>query len=159
MNITIMPKTQKGDTIVEVMLAMAVIGLVLGAAFGIANRGVITGRNAQERSEALKIAESQLELMKANADDPQVQPTNPAFNVTGFCMVPSGTPVLDSAASPANCRNQDGQGGPGFYSIKIDKPTALAGSSYVITVTWERLGASTADPQDSVSLYYKLGAL
>lgn len=60
-------KLQRGDTIVEVMLAMAVIGMVLGVAYGIANRSVTIGRSAQERSEALKIAESQLELIKEYA--------------------------------------------------------------------------------------------
>lgn len=55
---------QRGDTIIEVMLAMAVIGMVLGVAYGIANRSVAIGRSAQERSEALKFAESQVELIK-----------------------------------------------------------------------------------------------
>ena len=56
--------SQRGDTIVEVLLAMAVVGLVLGVAYGITNRSVAIGRSAQERSEALKLAETQLELLK-----------------------------------------------------------------------------------------------
>lgn len=58
---------QRGDTIVEVMLAMAVVGMVLGVAYGITNRSVQVGRSAQERSEALKIAETQIELLKEYA--------------------------------------------------------------------------------------------
>jgi prepilin-type N-terminal cleavage/methylation domain-containing protein len=53
-----MRKLQAGDTIIEVMLAMSIIGIVLGAAFGIANRSVSVGQDAQERTEALKLAET-----------------------------------------------------------------------------------------------------
>ncbi len=58
-------RRQRGDTIIEVMLAMVVVGMVLGVSYGIANRSVIVGRDAQERTEALKHAETQLELIKA----------------------------------------------------------------------------------------------
>jgi len=57
-------KFQRGDTIVEVLIAMAVLGLVLASSFAIANRSYATGLNAQERNEALKIAESQVELLR-----------------------------------------------------------------------------------------------
>ncbi len=158
----ILVSKQRGDTIIEVLLAMSIIGLVLGSAFGIANRGVASGRSAQERTEALKIAESQLELLKANvATEPQIQATNPAFNVTGFCMISSGSPVA-VAANAGGCIDQNGRGGAGLYSIRIDKPTAAAGSPYTITVIWERLSAAqanAADRKDTVTLYYKLGAL
>lgn len=154
-------KRHAGDTIIEVMLAMAVIGLVLGAAFGIANRATITARNTQERTDALKIAESQLELMQAYKSD--VRMTNAAFSGTGFCMVGSGTPdYMMPATNALKCQNQNGQEAGGLYSIVITQPTAAPGSAFEISVTWERLGASSAvatNNLDSVVLYYKLGAL
>lgn len=58
---------QKGDTIIEVMLAIAVVGMVLGASYNIANRALMTGRYAQEQTEALKIAESEIEMLKYKA--------------------------------------------------------------------------------------------
>ncbi len=61
---------QRGDTIIEVLLAMAVLGMVLGTSFGIVNRSLATGRDAQERSEATKLAESQLEKLKTASSDP-----------------------------------------------------------------------------------------
>ena len=57
-------KLARGDTIVEVLLAMVVISLVLGASYGIANRSLAIGRAAHEQTEALKIAETQIELLK-----------------------------------------------------------------------------------------------
>ena len=61
---------QRGDTIIEVLLAMSVLGMVLGTSFGIVNRSLATGRDAQERSEATKLAESQVEKLKTASSDP-----------------------------------------------------------------------------------------
>jgi prepilin-type N-terminal cleavage/methylation domain-containing protein len=145
---------QRGDTIIEVLLAMAVIGLVMGAAFGIANRSVNIGRSAQERTEALKIAESQLEKLKAKT--PAVITPAPV----NFCIDNAG--ALVDASNPS-CISQNGQGGAGLYTINISKPDiAVSGSPYTITISWDRLGASqasVADRRDTVNLYYKLGAL
>lgn len=74
-------KQQRGDTIVEVLLAMAVVGMVLGVAFGIANRSVAVGRSAQERSEALKYAETQVELIKEYVANYDYDPGDTATEV------------------------------------------------------------------------------
>jgi type II secretory pathway pseudopilin PulG len=71
------PRNQRGDTIVEVLLAMAVLGMVLGTSFGIVNRSLATGRDAQERSEASKLTESQIEKLKTASSDPD----NGFFNI------------------------------------------------------------------------------
>ena len=70
---------QRGDTIIEVLLAMAVLGMVLGTSFGIVNRSLATGRDAQERSEATKFAESQLEKLKTASSDPENKFFDEAF--------------------------------------------------------------------------------
>lgn len=54
----------KGDTIVEVMLALSVLGAVIVGGYSIATRSLNGVRVSQERSEALKIAESQLEVVR-----------------------------------------------------------------------------------------------
>lgn len=59
----------RGDTIAEVLIAVAIVGFVLAISFRLANRSFQTSRNAQERSEALKLAEEQFERIKANKDD------------------------------------------------------------------------------------------
>lgn len=58
---------QRGDTIVEVLVAIAVISLVLAGAYVTTNRSLQATRAAQERGHALKLAESQLEQLKALA--------------------------------------------------------------------------------------------
>lgn len=96
---------------------MSVIGLVLGASFGIANRSVRIGQNAQERTEALKIAESQLEIFKSeyftNLDIQGRNDTRP------FCLVTGGSSVVVVDNTESDCKDIDGNGQSGLYSVSI----------------------------------------
>lgn len=56
---------QGGETIVEVLMAAAIIGLSIGLAYGVGNRSLKTARQSQERTEAVKFAEGQTEQLKA----------------------------------------------------------------------------------------------
>src|SRR3990167_4326737 len=55
---------QRGDTIVEVMAAIAIMGLALGAAFALSNRSFHTAQNTEERTEALALAQGQIEFLR-----------------------------------------------------------------------------------------------
>ncbi len=59
---------QMGDTIVEVLIAVAVVSLILTGAYAIANRSLINIRQSQERTEALNIATQQVERLKVRAE-------------------------------------------------------------------------------------------
>ncbi len=59
---------QAGDTIVEVMIALAILGITLGAAFAASNRSQKSIQQAQEHTVALKQAETQVELLRSLAD-------------------------------------------------------------------------------------------
>ena len=147
-------KKQRGDTIIEVLLAMSVIGVVLGSAFGIANRSLATGRAAQERTDALKIAETQLELLKT------YYPLNPSIEARAapFCIdetQPVAAVVVDDSA--AACQNINGSGSTGIYSVSI-VPPAGALSPYEVTVTWERINTSSSD-LGTLSLFYRVGSI
>ena len=56
--------TERGDTIVEVLIAISVMSLLIGGAFVLTNRSLQGTRAAQERLNALKLVESQLEQLK-----------------------------------------------------------------------------------------------
>lgn len=58
-------KTQTGNTIVEVMIALAIIGVIIAGAYGTANRSIRITQQAQERTRASKIAEQQIELLRS----------------------------------------------------------------------------------------------
>ncbi len=148
---------KRGDTIIEVLLAMSVIGIVLGAAFGIANRSIAMGQDAQERTEALKIAESQLELFKSQYSrnpDLRERADNQQFC---FDMTEATPTILE--VSDAGCQNKSPIGTEGLYTIAIIPPgIADATGSYRVEVTWQRIGTSaTVDEKNLVTLYFKPG--
>jgi len=158
----ILNNKQLGDTIIEVLLAMSVIGLVLGMAFGIANRSVQIGQDAQERTEALKIVESQLEIFKSeyagSADLQARTEDNP------FCLDTStAIPVIVDSTEP-QCANINGNGQSGLYTVSIIPPASLGDptGAYEFKVTWTRLGASSNFKEantNNLSLYFKPGTL
>ena len=140
---------QKGDTIIEVLIAMAVIGLVLGGAFGLSNRATQTGRAAQERTEALKLAENQLELTKAFLSDPAT------YNVDGFVGPFCIDETLSTGAGNAAIASPNALCEKGLYTVSIEETSA---NTYEVKVTWERIN-TTSGEDGELSLYYRVGAL
>src|ERR1051325_5182355 len=91
---------QRGDTIVEVLISLTVISLVLGGAYVTTNKSLIATRTAQERGNALKLAESQVEQIKG------VAAINPSaiFTAAGtFCVYSSGGTLTVVGVPNVNC--------------------------------------------------------
>lgn len=78
----------QGDTIVEVLIAILVISVILTGAFVSARRSQAGIRQSQERVEALKVAEGQLEhiryLIKTGSSIPYNPPNTYCFDVNNF---------------------------------------------------------------------------
>lgn len=139
--------SERGDTVVEVLMAIAVVSLILGGAYVTANRSLQNTRDAEERSNALKMAEAQTEQLRHLAS------TNPSviFGAgvpASFCI--SGTATVDS--STALCL-VNGSGAltttPPAYRIAITR----SGNTFTITSTWIKVGG---DQQNSVQLKYRV---
>lgn len=157
---------QAGDTIVEVLFAVAVVGLTIASAYGIASLSLQNARQAQERGEALKIAEGQIEAIRAIAsnnsatDDGQIfRASSNAFclnglqRVDGFDttwgdIVPVDADPLD-VGYPADCVE-------GLYHRAIDV-SADSGTpglyNYEVVVRWFNLGN---DRKNEVKLVYRM---
>jgi prepilin-type N-terminal cleavage/methylation domain-containing protein len=58
-------RRQAGDTIVEVLIAIAVVSLVLTSAYMVTNKNAQTMQAVQERTQAQKLVERQIELIRA----------------------------------------------------------------------------------------------
>src|SRR3989344_6687603 len=88
-------RSNRGDTIVEVLLALTIVSSMLGGAYVLSNRSLSNSRGSQERGEALKIAEAQLERLKSSINNGN----DDAFNSTNiFCMNESNN--VTAATSP-----------------------------------------------------------
>lgn len=98
-------RTQRGDTILEVLIATAVLTLVLTIAYTAANRGTHAIRQAQERGEASRYTETQIEQLKTFLSQ-SATPTIPPSG-TKFCMKNDGTPVTITGAIDSNAQNEN----------------------------------------------------
>lgn len=139
MHLSVGSLRERGDTLVEVLIAIAVISLILGGAYVTTNRSLQATRGAQERSIALKLAESQIERIKG------LMSTNPAA-VTGasspFCIsAASGLPVVASNAACA----VDANGAPNSVEPIFHLSVARTGNDFVLTETWFNVSGRTTD--------------
>lgn len=75
---------QAGDTIVEVLICMAIVSAGLSAAYAISRNSLSRVREAQEHGEALKLAEQQIERLK------QLVATNTSINKGDHFEFPAG---------------------------------------------------------------------
>lgn len=127
---------QRGDTIVEVLIAVAVIGFILSVSYAVANRSTQNVRKAHERSEALKFSEAQLEKLKLHLGRGNTWQNN------AVCILDD-----DSVSTDANqCRIGDGN----RYALSIDEPSP---NLYNITTTWEKVGGGT---NEVLSMFYRI---
>lgn len=148
-----------GDTIVEVLLAILVISMVIAGAYVSAARSLQGTRQAEERGQALKLAEGQVEQIKGNvtaaaaatnlfcfASGVATNATNPAQSIS------SQQPIdIDPLTQyTAGCKN-----GVIPYNISVAR-TGDAANGYLFTVyvRWFRIGGSGG--KDEVRFLYRI---
>jgi len=139
-----------GDTIVEVLIAIAVLSLVLGGAYVVSNHSLQGVRLGQEHTDALKIAESQVELLRSLSAGSTVD----IYDTSGtalYCIddTParhnfsmSDLPALDDdqfSAYPDECENVNH-----FYNLSVLYEPAK-NDLFTVRVRWE--GPSRARQQ------------
>ena|SRR5665213_2584303 len=147
----------RGDTIVEVLISLAILGLAFGISFATANRSLLMARNAEEHGEALQYLNSQVELVRANSNLATLYTdTNPAPAPSiPFCMDSTqANPVV--ASSSAACK----VGTEGIYQESDTYTPAVSNGSnqdiFSFTVKWP--GVGNLGPQQE-QLYYKVHPL
>ncbi|MBI4033492.1 hypothetical protein HY379_00655 [Candidatus Saccharibacteria bacterium] len=151
-----MSDRQTGDTIIEVMLAVTVMGVALAASYSLSNRSFHTAQNTQERTAALSLAQGQIEFLR----DSYLSGTSGGL-VTKynegqpFCFNDSNGTDVSADGSPY-CNNYGPSDNKGLYAVAI---TYCGGSGCspagVFTVKTLWTGAGTAS-QNNVTLHYKL---
>jgi prepilin-type N-terminal cleavage/methylation domain-containing protein len=154
---SIMSKFQtgnRGDTIVEVMIVLAILSLALSICYATANRSLLNNRQAQENGEATKVAQSQIEALRTmteltGADDIKVPgPFCAAYDSTanppGYKVYPFALPNY-----PPQCTTDS------LYNTSITYDSAT--HTYTVVVSWPDV---IGDPNDdTVTLYYRVYAL
>lgn len=133
--------TNKGDTIIEVLLAITVVSAVLGGAYVSANRSVNAGRQAQERAEATKYVEKQIESLKAVASSPSVNIYDGV--PSQFCITGA---LLEVNATSPQCR----QGTDSRYQISVER---TGPNTFKIRNQWDRVGGGGTE---QIEMFYRV---
>lgn len=158
LNNPIRKRGSAGDTIVEVMFALVILSSVIGVAFGAATRSLRQNQAAQERVEALKLIERQVEFMRLYRQANPNAGAYPAWipsNLNGSCFNSAGSVVTDVG----NCLvNADGSPSTnGRYTIKIIFPTAgpsnASQGKINYNITWQPSGTNR---KDQINLYNRI---
>lgn len=134
-------KNQKGDTIVEVLIVLAVLGLAIGISYATANRSLINARQAQESVKATTILQSQLENVRVlAASGDSAPPAQNVFTTTQpFCIIANTVRV----ATSTECSSIDT-----IYKIAITEDD----NKFTLVATWDDV---TGQGTDRATLIYR----
>lgn len=125
---------KRGDTIVEVLIAILVVGTILGGAYVAANRYFKNVRQAQEYTTAIKIAEGQIEQIKSLAAKSDTRPFSQPYP---FCLLNG---FFQDANIAANCKTSGGVP----YKIRINRSgDNNQGYTFVINVSWSNINGGS----------------
>jgi len=129
---------QKGDTIVEVLIAITVAASVLAVGLSTMNRNLVTTRNNQERLQASKLVQGQIELLKAASD---LKTPLPAAGVS-FCLTSATTYKTGS-----DCDDFDT-----LFDVRIKESTSEP-DLFNFSARWDKIGTNVGGVVD---MAYKL---
>jgi type II secretory pathway pseudopilin PulG len=172
--------SQKGDTIIEVMMSIVIVSAVITGAYGLASNSLQTGIAATENTEATKIIESQIEALKLRKHNTLPQDWDNTFaGAQNFCLNDAAVAQYNSDgdldASWLPQQNSGGETnlvrgapGPGYNSLCTDPATGAAkyfvnikasatsptqpAPTYQISVRWTPPGDG---PQKQLQMYYR----
>ena len=140
-----------GDTIVEVLIVLAILGSGLITSYAIATKAVLIGRDAQDRNIANSILLSQIEDLRAgilNSNSAAYLDIINTVNKASFCLsitssaspqiiynsiasIPSTSDFSPPAGFSANCTSNNS-----LYFYYIEKITDNNAVNYVAHIFW-----------------------
>jgi type II secretory pathway pseudopilin PulG len=157
MQIPIKKLDPRGDTIVEVLIVLAILSTAFVLSYSTANKALVKARNSQEHTAALGVLNAQVELVR-NAYANQTSGL-PASAGQFFCMASPDTvkllpavptdPTTDNlTAYPAECLKGN------LYSVSIAFDPML--SSYTFRSRWAGYGTLGVQQEELSYRIYQL---
>lgn len=163
------PLRQAGDTIVEVIIVLAVLGLAISISYATANRSLQATRQAEENSQATELLQGQIEVLRSYAANLSTGPNYIYQSPNAFCINTAGNIVsaplisnTDVTAGNTKDYTKYPNYGGGFganecyqsklYHIIIGYDSAQT-DTFTARATWDDV---TGQGQDTVTLVYRL---
>lgn len=126
---------QRGDTIIEVLISIAVVSLVLAGAYAITNRNLSTTQDTQEHGQALLLVQQQIEGLRAlSAANVDLATTFPISSATPNCVNLTGTPAAASGAPCSMASDGSACGNAACYTVAITQPSS---GVYEVKASWD----------------------
>ncbi len=151
---------QAGDTIVEVIIVLAVLGTAISIAYSTASRSLQATRQAEENSQATQLVQSQIESLRSYSGVAPGDPHNIYIASGAFCFDTSGNVATSPTLLPTTTSTGAYNGGcvyNNLYNIAIfyTKNNLLGHQTDTFTVraTWDDVQGSG---KDTVTLVYRL---
>ena len=142
-------RDEHGDTIVEVMIVLAILGLAIGISFATANRSLNATTQAQQASQATTVLQAQIEDLRSLAGYTGNDATENIYTTSPYCLVANDGSVVVTpvpAAPAANpCANLQN-----IYTVSISYDGS---STFTASATWNDLGGPDLD---HAVLYYRI---
>ena len=149
--------TQSGDTIIEVLIVLAVLGLSFGISSATASKSLTKSRNAEEHSRALGILGNQLEWLRTATAQETFTPPTEAFCMTNpttyDSTFSSGFDPKDLEHYPTACVPTQNDS---LYHLYIRYNSTPAPGYYDLMVRWDGAGGL---PQQSEEMTYRVHVL
>lgn len=146
-----MNRNQKGDTIVEVLLASAILSLVLAGAFTLSNRATRLNQTAHERTVVSNLIQREVELIKASSLQD---------GVTGFWAnftAPSSIAFSAKDVNTAFCDSATGSAprfGNAFYMTDpVAKPDPTPDEPIKVELITEHPITNAVEDNDTTDLF------
>lgn len=159
-------KDIRGDTIIEVIICTAIIGLALAAGYSMTSKSLRTGVAAGQRTEALYLAQGQIEFIKNAVKTQQVDslyacPNNQGITsctsspLPAFCISSSGAYqqdryITDTGGSTPTSHPCKGVANTQYTVYNVYDPQK---KTFTTTANWTSFSANR---QDQLKLYYKV---
>jgi prepilin-type N-terminal cleavage/methylation domain-containing protein len=147
---------ERGDTIVEVLIVLAVLGLAISISYATANRSLLDNRQAIENSMATQYVQSQIESLRILG----ASPTSTVYTASQFC-IQSGTVaasctlpfISNSSLSIIYCGNLSASPQRfGYTGVGSPCPNNTTDTFYV-TASWPDIEGG---PNDQVTQVYRV---
>jgi prepilin-type N-terminal cleavage/methylation domain-containing protein len=147
---------QRGDTIVEVLIAITIVSLILGGAYVTSHNSLDATLDAQEHDNALQLAQAQIELLRSDATTGNSIFSTPVGPSAFFCIQSDGTLETTQSACTVNGigTTSGSNNGPVIYFVRFIERTGSAPGPYTFTIqtSWPGLENKT----DDVQLIYRV---
>jgi prepilin-type N-terminal cleavage/methylation domain-containing protein len=140
---------ERGDTIIEVLVAITIVSMILGGAYVTSHNSLIATRDAQEHANALQLAQGQVELLRTLA-------TSSSWIFTQsppFCIATNGTQGASCMVTTSGVHSPTTS--LDIYDVAIvarSAPNANGAYTFTIESQWPGL----QNQNDAVQLLYRV---